>query len=198
MGLGQESSLLLSLHSNQCCSAAEWLSSLRMTFTISFSSFPASYRWLLAIMVSLVIFTTCVGLSSEHQIYIANHKVLVERPTHEFKEMNKFHEKIIVSKGLPQGDTLKVLWAMATFYVFHGDHFEEQSSIGCINPVLGPVVMFCFWVSLITFQSHLVCVSDVVASRLDKGLPVYSPVCPGQCTGVSWTNIRLGNGSFSG
>lgn len=87
---------------------------------------------------------------------------------------------------------------MAAFYVFHSDHFEEQSSLGCINPVLGPVVLFCFGVSLIIFQSHLVCVSDVAVSRLNMGLPVYSPVCLGQCTGVSWTNIRLGTGSFAG
>lgn len=114
------------------------------------------------------------------------------------KKWTNFLEKILVSKGHSQGDILKVLWAMVVFYVFHGDHFKKQSSVGYINPVLGPVVMFCFWVSLITFQSHLVCVSDVAVSRLDKGLPVYSPVCPGQCTGVSWTNIRLGTGSFAG
>ena len=94
-----------------------------------------------------------------------------------------------------QEDTLKVLWAMTAFYVFHGHHLEKQSSIECINPIFGPVVLLQFWLNLITFQWHLVYVSDVAASSLDKGLPVYSPVSPGQCTGVTCTNIRLRTGS---
>ena len=40
---------------------------------------------------------------------------------------------------------------MAAFHVFHGDHFEKQSSIECINPVIGPVVSL--------LSSHTWCVS---------------------------------------
>ena len=143
---------------------------------------------------SLVVYISCADRLSEHQIYIY-HEVFGEKTDSWVLQKWANFLELIISKGHSQEDTLKVLWAMIALYVFHGHHFEKQSSVGCINPIFGPVVLLQFWLNLITFQWHLVYVSDVAASSLDKGLPIHSPVSPGQCTGVTCTDIRLGTGS---
>lgn len=58
------------------------------------------------------------------------------------KKWTDFVVDVIIFKGRLQGNILKVLCAVAAFYVFHGDHFEEQSFTGCINPILGSLSCF--------------------------------------------------------